>query len=89
MISLAKDRHLCVLAAQAQNRGARNVGMMNVTRDQAAEIIGIFARAAAAAFVHQEFDAINIFEYAWRLGARDPRPKLQLAFNFIGAASSR
>jgi hypothetical protein len=60
----AKDANLCVLAAQAEDRGSGDVGMVNVAGDQSAEIVGIFPRAAAAAFVQQEANAVNVREKA-------------------------
>ena len=43
--------NLRVLAAKAQDRGSRNIRMMNVARQKAAKISGVFMRAAAAGFV--------------------------------------
>src|SRR5215475_8394492 len=58
----AKDRNLRVLAAEAENGGARDVRMMDVAGDEAAEIVGVFASATAAAFVQEEADAVDVFE---------------------------
>src|SRR6266568_4698313 len=63
---LEQNWNLRVLAAEAENRGARNVGMMDVAGEQAAESVGIFTRAAAAAFVHQEFNAVNVSKHSRR-----------------------
>ncbi len=52
--------HLRVLAAETQDRGAGDVGMMNVAGEEAAEISGVFAGASAAALVHQELDAVEV-----------------------------
>ena len=64
----AKNRDLRVLAAQAQHRRSRHVGMMNVAGDQSAEIVGILPRSAAPAFVQQKADAVDVFEQAAALG---------------------
>src|ERR1700730_10660531 len=50
-----QDGHLGVLASEAQNRGAGNVRVMNVTGQQRAQIGGVLARAAAAPFMYEEF----------------------------------
>ncbi len=57
---IAQHRHLGILAAQAEHRGAGNVRMMNVAGDQGAKIVGVFARAAAAAFMKQELDSVHV-----------------------------
>jgi len=59
---LLQNRDLRVLAAEAENGGSGDVGMIDVSGEEAAEIVGIFARAAAAAFVRQEFDAVDVRE---------------------------
>ncbi len=41
--------------------------MVNVAGDEAAEIVGVFARAAATAFVQQEPDAVDILKQAGTL----------------------
>src|SRR5256885_15035040 len=43
--------------------------MIDVSGEEAAEIVGIFARAAAAAFVRQEFDTVDVREKPRRLRA--------------------
>ena len=63
---LLQDLDLGMLASQAENRGACHIRMMDVAGEQAAEIVGVFARAAAAAFVQQEFDAIHITKHSGR-----------------------
>ena len=67
---LAEYRDLGVLAAETENRGSGNVGVIDVTGDEAAEIIGIFARAAAAAFVQEETDAVYILKISDCCGLR-------------------
>ena len=57
---LEEDGNLRVLATEAKNRGASNVGMMNVACEQATEIVRVFASAAAAAFVHKKFDSVDV-----------------------------
>src|SRR5258708_1182124 len=57
-----QDGHLRVLASEAQDRCTRNIGMMNVTGEQSAEICSVLARTAATTFVHQEFYAVDIAE---------------------------
>ena len=58
-----------MLAAEAENSGSGDVGMIDVSGEEAAEIVGIFTRAAAAAFVRQEFDAVDVREKPRRLRA--------------------
>src|SRR5271155_4364042 len=58
---LTQNRDLRVLAAETENRGTGDIGMIDVTGNEAAEIIGIFAGAATAAFMQQETDAVYIF----------------------------
>ena len=61
-ISVAKYFDLRVLAAQTEDRRSRHVGMMNVSRDEPAEIVGIFPCSTASAFMKQEADAVDVFE---------------------------
>ena len=66
---LQQSWRLCVLAPQAENRGARDVGVVNVSRQEAAKISGVFSRSTAALLVRQELDAVDIpkdFRLAWR-----------------------
>ncbi len=60
----AKDRDLGMLAAQAQDRRACNIRVVNVAGDEAAEIVGVLARSAATAFVQQKSDAVDVLEQA-------------------------
>src|SRR6266550_3646347 len=55
---------LCILATQAENRGAGYVRMVDVTREQTAQIIGVLPRAPTAAFMHQEFDPVDISKHS-------------------------
>ena len=57
-----------MLAAQAQNGRASNVWVVNVTGDEPAEIVGIFARSAASAVVQQKTNAVDIVEQPAALG---------------------
>ena len=59
---------LRILAAEAQDGGAGDVGVVNVAGQQPAESLRILARAAAAALMGEEADAIDVGEDA--LGAR-------------------
>src|SRR5215469_13661357 len=61
---LTKNGDLRMLAAEAQNRRAGNIGMMDVSRDEPAQVSRIFPRSAAAAFVHQELDPIEMLEHS-------------------------
>ena len=63
---LEQNRNLRMLAAETQNRGSSDVGVVNVTGDQRAKIIGILPRSAAAAFVRQELDSVHVLEDAGR-----------------------
>jgi hypothetical protein len=65
---------LRVLAAQAEDSCARYVGMVDVTGKQGAEVAGILVGAAAAAFVSEEFDAVNVLE---DFGRRRPLRRLR------------
>ena len=58
----AKNLDLRVLAAQAQHGRSRHIGMMNIAGDQSAEIVGIFPRSAATAFVQQKANAVHVFK---------------------------
>src|SRR5579862_2615068 len=51
-----------MLAAQAQDRCTRNVWVVNVAGNEAAEIIGILARPATPAFVKQKANAVDVFK---------------------------
>src|SRR6266699_1254276 len=64
----AKNCDLRVLTAQAQYRCTGNVGVVNVTGDEGAEVVGVFARASTATFVKQEADAVDVLEQAAALG---------------------
>ena len=70
-----------VLAAEAEDGGSRDVGMIDVPGQQAAKIVRIFARAAAAAFVRQEFDAVHIWKKPRRL--RTASRVLKRSFRYV------
>ena len=53
---------LGILATQAEDGRSSHVGMVDVSRNQAAQIVGIFPGPAAPAFMQQELDAVNILE---------------------------
>src|SRR5690348_8976202 len=55
-------RNLRVLAAEAQDRGSGDVGMDDVIGEQCAKVLRVFASRAAAAFVKEELDAVDVFE---------------------------
>src|SRR5215813_7807099 len=48
---LLKNLYLRVLAAEAEHRGARDIWVIDIARDQAAEIVRVLACAAATALV--------------------------------------
>ena len=70
---LAKNCDLGMLAAQAQDGCSRDVRMMNIARDEPAEIVGIFSRSTASAFMKQEANAIDVLEELAALGTGGPR----------------
>src|SRR5947207_722447 len=51
-----------MLAAQTENCCPGDIGMIDVSRDQTAEIVRVFSGAAATAFMQQESDAVHILE---------------------------
>ena len=53
---------LCGLAAQAEYRSSGYVRVMDVTCDEATEIVGVLSRSSASTFVQQEFDAVDILK---------------------------
>ena len=63
-VPLAKRVHqngrLGILATETQHRRAGNVGMMDVTGEQATERFGILTGAPTAAFMHQEPYSVDI-----------------------------
>src|SRR5437660_4638387 len=59
-----------MLATQAEHRGAGNIRMMNVARDQSTKIVGIFPRSSAAPFMQQKPHAVHVFENSGTLRAR-------------------
>ena len=58
----AQDVDLRVLAAEREHGGAGDVGMHDVAGEQAAQCTGVLARAAAAAVVGEEADAVEVGE---------------------------
>src|SRR6267154_1063131 len=74
----AQNADLRVLATQAEHRCSRRIRVMDVTRNEAAEIVGILSRASAASFVQQKADAIHTLENSralqtWRVARQSPR----------------
>src|SRR5215469_4024089 len=65
-----QDLDLGMLTAEAQNGGASHVGVMNVTGEQAAQIVGILTRAAATAFMYKEFNAVDVAKHSGRRFSR-------------------
>ena len=59
---MTEDSALRMLAAQAKYRSPGHVGMVYVTGDEPAKIVGIFTCAAAPAFMKKKFDAVDIFK---------------------------
>src|SRR5579859_5736005 len=53
---------LRMLASQTQHGCSRDVGMMEVPGDQAAEISRVLARAAAAALMGEKLYAVDVLE---------------------------
>src|SRR5262249_5077698 len=58
----AQKFHLCMLASKAQHSSSRRVGMVQISREQAAQVARVFASAAAPLLVQQEFDTVDVFE---------------------------
>ena len=52
-----------VLAAEAQDCGSGNVRMVDVPREQPAEVSGVLVRSAATRLVQEKFYAIEILKY--------------------------
>ena len=65
---LLQNLDLCMLAAQTEYRCSRHVGMMEITRNEPAQILRILARSSAPAFMQKKSDAIQIPE-----NSRTPR----------------
>ena len=59
---LAQDSALRMLTAQAQYSSPGHIGMVYVTGDEPAKIVGILTCAAAPAFMKKKFDAVDIFK---------------------------
>lgn len=57
---LEENGNLGMLATEAEDGCAGHIGMVNIPREERAKIVGIFARAAAAALVREEFDAVDV-----------------------------
>ena len=74
-----------MLTAEAQNGGARYVGVVDVSGNQSTKIIGILARSAATAFMHQKLDPVNILEH-WRRRRRSIRTHSAVACDFTRPA---
>src|SRR5713226_7663748 len=74
----AQNADLRVLATQTEHRCSRHVRMMDVARNESAEIVGILPRASAAPFMQQKADAIHVLENSgalrtWRVTCKSPR----------------
>jgi hypothetical protein len=81
-------RRLRVLATQAENRRAGNIGMMNVSGQQAAQVSGVFASGSAALLMCQKFDAVDVAENL-RLGRRSPNVVERKLLDVFGGLASR
>ena len=57
-----KNRHLRVLATQAQHCRSSYVGMMDVSGQKACQSSGVFASAAAAALMREKFNTIDVLK---------------------------
>ena len=51
-----------MLAAEAQDRGACNIRMMNVTSQQTTKIPGVLVRSAASGLVQKKLDAVDVLK---------------------------
>src|SRR5438552_1154437 len=60
----AKDVNLSVLAAEAEHGSSGNVGVMQISGDESAEIVRVLARPAATTLMKEKLDAVNIGENA-------------------------
>ena len=70
---LPQDCNLRRLATQAEDRGSRHIGMIDVTGDQSAEIVGILARSTASPLMQQKFDAVDVLKETWDRRSTIPR----------------
>src|SRR6185503_20177733 len=57
---LPQNIHLRVLASQTEHGSSGDIGMIDVPRNQSAEIGGVFPRPATAAFVQKKLNAIDV-----------------------------
>src|SRR5690606_18927574 len=57
-----KKVYLRVLATQAEDCGAGDVGIVDITSDQAAQGFSVLACTATSSFVRKELYAIHVFE---------------------------
>src|SRR5947208_3284793 len=60
---IAQKFNLRILAAETQYGGAGNIRMVNVTGQQSRKVSGIFASAAASAFMGEKLYAIKVGKY--------------------------
>ena len=58
----AKHGYLRVLASQTEHRRAGHIRVMDIARDERAQVVGILARPAASSFVHQKLDSVHVLE---------------------------
>jgi hypothetical protein len=82
---LAQDGDLRVLAAKNEHGCSGDIRMIDVTGDEAAAIIGVFARAAAAPVVQQKTGANYVGKNAGTLGTGSAWRE-DVGFDFRGAA---
>src|SRR5258708_5590498 len=73
----AQNADLGVLATQTEHRCSRHIRVMNITRNEAAEIVGILSRASAASFMEEKADAVHMLENSralrtWRVARKSP-----------------
>ena len=73
-----------MLASQAEDCGSRDIWMIDVTRNQATEIVRVFAGSSTAAFMNKKLDAINILKKPSRRRVRTVARHAVGANSFFG-----
>ena len=81
---LLKNPGLRMLASQAEDCGSRDIWMIDVTRNQATEIVRVFAGSSTAAFMNKKLDAINILKKPSRRRVRTVARHAVGANSFFG-----
>src|SRR4051794_16016419 len=57
---ISQNIHLRMLTSQAENGSAGDIWMVDVSRYQSTQFVGVFARPATAALVQKKLDAVDI-----------------------------